>query len=140
MEHLNKRRLVYLVVCVAVLAFLTGCNGPRLDETETIVYRYLQAVSENDMATLQEIVDPDLLEDVISGMYFLVGLSAFVGGATYDYTELALDTTYNNGAYAIVHIKGKLRTRVFGTQMIQPFEDDVPLVRKGGRWYITLPR
>lgn len=134
MRYLNKYKLGCLV-CAIVLLFLAGCNG--LDETETVADKFLRAAVENDLATLQEVVDPDYQEDVISAIYLQMGLSAFVGGAAGEYTELTVETTSNDGTYATVHYEGKLKAQVLGTQMISPVEGDIPLVHKNGHWYVT---
>ena len=48
-----------------------------------------------------------------------------------------METIPNDGQRATVRATGKLRTKVLGTQMVTPFDTQVPLVNKGGQWYVT---
>ena len=48
-----------------------------------------------------------------------------------------VETIPNDGQRATVRATGKLRTKVLGTQIVTPFDTQVPLVNKGGQWYVT---
>jgi hypothetical protein len=134
MNRLHKHWLI-LVGLVLLILSLAACGGK--DEPARVTEKFLRAAAENDLAALQETVDPDLAEDVMMMMFFQIGLQALVGGGSSEYTELDVETIYNDGQRATVRAAGKVRTQVLGTQMVTPFDAEVPLVNKGGQWYVT---
>jgi len=48
----------------------------------------MRAMISNDLATLQETVDPDVADEVMGMMYFQVGSQALVGGGSGEFVEL----------------------------------------------------
>ena len=137
MHPMNKFFLKVIHYLLLVL-IISGCSI-ALDEPSRVVDKYLRASVVNDLATLQEVIDPDYQEQVMQAIFFQIGLSAFVGGAQGEYTELKLQTISNDGQSAIVRAVGKLKMVTFGTPMTVPVDVQIPLVRKNGTWYVTIP-
>ena len=73
----------------------------------------------------------------MQAIFLQMGLSAFVGGAQSEYTELKTTTTSNDGQRATIHASGKMKVTTLGTQMSIPVDIQVPLVNKQGQWYLT---
>jgi len=134
MSHLHKRLLVLFVL--AILASpLMACGRP--DEPARVTEKFLHAAASNDLAALQKTVDPDVADEVMGMIFLQIGLQALVGGGSSEFVELKVQTVHNAGQRATVRATGKIRTRALGTQMVTPFDTEVPLVNKGGRWYVT---
>ncbi len=135
MNRAHKHRLILFVLILMVLA-MAACG--RRDEAATVAEKFLRAAVANDLADLQETVDPDYQDQVMMSIFLQMGLSAFVGGAQGEYTELKVTTITNDGQRATVHATGKLKVVMLGTQMIVPVDVQIPLVKKQGRWYVTV--
>lgn len=135
MSRLHKLLLILLTLALPAVS-LTACSAAK-DEPARVAEKFLRAAAENDLATLEETVDPDLAEDVMNMMFLQIGLQALVGGGSSEFVELNVETISNNGQRATVQAKGKVRTKALGTQMTTPFDTQVPLVNKGGQWYVT---
>jgi hypothetical protein len=114
-----------------------GCSSQVDDEPARVAEKFLRAAVSNDLADLQETVDPDYQDEVLSSVFLQIGLSALVGGAQGEYTELRMTTVANDGQRATVRVKGKLKVATLGTQMILPVDGEIHLVKKDGRWYVT---
>lgn len=72
------------------------------------------------------------------GMMLLqVGLQALVGGGSSEFVDLTVEIVRNDGQRATVRAVGKLRTTALSVQMVNPFEEEIPLVRKGRQWYVS---
>ena len=134
MNRLCKPELI-LFVLVFIAMTLTACGGK--DEPARVTEKFLRAAASNDLDALQETVDPDLAEDVMMMMFFQIGLQALVGGGSSEFVELKVETIRNDGQRATVRATGKVRTKALGTQMTTPFDTEVPLIKKGGQWYVT---
>jgi len=140
MKGVNRKGSPHLLLTTLLLLFLcpvASCGGGGLDETEAVVDKFLRATAANDLADLQETMDPDCQEDALMALLLQAGLSSLIGGAEGEYTELNLQTTSNNGQRATVHAKGKLKAKALGTQLTAPFETDIFLIKKGSRWYVA---
>lgn len=135
MNRLHKHWLILFVVVLLALP-MVACG--RQDEPARVAEKFLRAAIANDLADLQETVDPDYQDQVMTSIFLQMGLSAFVGGAQVEYTELKVTTIANDGQRATVHATGKLKVITMGTQMIIPEDVQVPLVKKQGRWYVTI--
>lgn len=127
----------WLILLSAILLVLPMAACGRQDEPARVTEKFLRAAVANDLADLQETVDPDYQEQVIMSIFLQMGLSTFVGGAQGEYTELKVKTISNDGQRATVRATGKLKAVTLGTQMTVPVDVEVPLVRKEGRWYVT---
>lgn len=127
----------WLILFLAILLALSMATCSRQDEPAKVAEKFLRAAVANDLADLQETVDPDYQEQVIMSIFLQMGLSAFVGGAQGEYTELKVKTIANDGRRAKVRATGKLKAVTLGTQMTVPVDVEIPLVRKEGRWYVT---
>ena len=57
---------------------MAACGGK--DQPARVVEKFLEAIAENDLAALQETVDPDVADEVMAMMYFQIGLQGLVGG------------------------------------------------------------
>ena len=135
MNRAHKHRLILFVLILMVLA-MAACG--RRDEPATVAGKFLRAAIANDLADLQETVYPDYQDQVMMSIFLQMGLSAFVGGAQGEYTELRVTTITDDGQRATVHATGKLKVVMLGTQMIVPVDVQIPLVKKQGRWYVTV--
>ena len=133
----NKRKWLSILILFGVLLTLTPSCGPGQDATEKVAEQFMQAIIANDMATLQEVVDPDCQEEVLSAIFVQMGFMGMIGGGQAEYTELQVQTTDKDRQRATVHVSGKLKVQALGTQMIAPVEEDLPLVKKDGQWYIA---
>ena len=134
MNRLHKYWLILLVLVLLVLP-LAACG--RQDEPASVAEKFLRAAVANDLADLQETVDPDYQDQVMMSIFLQMGLSAFVGGAQGEYSELKVTTIANDGQRATVRATGKLKVTTLGTQMSVPVDLELPLVKKQGRWYVT---
>ncbi len=134
MNRLCKRWLI-LVAFVILVSPIAACS--RQDEPARVAEKFLRAAASNDLAALQETVDPDVADEVLGAILLQVGLQALVGGSSSEFVELKVRTIRNDGYEAAVRASGKVRTKALGTQLVTPFDVEVPLVRKGGQWYVT---
>jgi hypothetical protein len=125
-----------LLVLLLLTGFTTSCALFQ-DEPAQVAEKFLRAAVANDLAGLQETVDPDQRDQVMQAILLQMGLSAFVGGAQSEYTELKVTTTSNDGQRALTHATGKLKTVTLGTPVTIPVDIQIPLVKKQGRWYVT---
>lgn len=134
---MNRLHKPWLILFVLVLLLLPMAACGSQDEPARVAEKFLRAAASNDLATLQETVDPDLAEDVMGMMFFQIGLQALIGGGSSEFVELDVETIRNDGQRATVRATGKIRTKALGTQMVTPFDTEVPLVNKGKQWYVT---
>ena len=118
-----------------LVLLLMACTNQ--DEPAEVAATFLRATVANDLAGLQATVDPGFQEEVMSTIFLQMGLSAFVGGAQGEYTELKVMTVHNDGRRATVHATGRLKVTTLGTQMTVPVDMQIPLLSKEGHWYVT---
>lgn len=132
-------RLVHILPsrCLVVLFVLLLMACGRQDEPAKVAAEFLRAAVANDFAALHETVDPSYQEQVMTSIFLQMGLSAFVGGAHGEYTELSVETVHNDGQRATVRATGKLKVNALGTEMTVPIDVQIPLFNKGGQWYVT---
>ncbi len=134
MKRFHKSRLVLLLLVLLVLS-MGACGGK--DEPARVTEKFLRAAATNDLAALEETVDPNVADEVIGMVFFQIGLQALVGGGSSEFVELKVETVLSDGERATVRATGKIRTKALGTQMVTPFDTEVPLIKKGGQWYVT---
>lgn len=116
---------------------LTNSLLGRQDEAEQVTETFLHAIIVNDIADLQETIDPEYYDQVMSTIFLQMSINALVGGVTGEYTELTVNTVSNNRQRAVVHATGKLKISSMGTVMTVPVDIQIPLVRKENKWLVT---
>jgi len=131
---------VHLGVFLIVLTlYSSGCFASR--QTEVIAEKFLIAVVQNDLATLQEVIEPQYHADLFKGVFYLTSITSLVshhfGDINIDYTELRVQTISNDRKNAVVHFEVKLLMKVLGSQIIIPSSGHVYLTRIDGKWYVT---
>ena len=122
-----------LIVALACL-LLAGCSQ---DAPAKTAEQFIVAMAANDMATLEEIVDPAVVDDVLMGVIFQAGLQAFVGGGSVEVVDLETKTISKNGNHATVSVQGDFKTNALGTSLITPVDMQMELVKIDGSWYVT---
>ena len=94
------QKLMWLTLVLLTLP-LAACGGGK-DEPARMAEKSLRAAAENDLATLQETVNPDVADKVLGAMLFQIGLQALVGGSSSEFVELKVETIPNDGQRATV--------------------------------------
>ena len=98
--------------------------------------RFVTALATNDFATLQEVVDPAMYEQVMTSVMLQMGLTALVGGGS-EIVELAAETVSGDDANAVVAVTGKMKTSALGVSMTTPLNMRLTLAKRGDRWLVT---
>jgi hypothetical protein len=90
-------------------------------------------------------MDPELQDAAMQTLMVHMGLQSAgmltgLGSPGGQLHGLRLQTLENDGKRARVRLISKVRVEALGTYITLPLDVDVPVVRRAGRWYVTMPR
>ncbi|MBU1682775.1 hypothetical protein KJ742_02420 [Patescibacteria group bacterium] len=137
MKIFSIRRIFLLIILVILISSqIISCNHQKTDEIEYVADKFLRATAANDLADILETSDPGC-QNIENSILLQIGLSALVGGSEFEYVELIVQTIDNDDIQATVHVEGKLKGIVMGTQVIIPVDSIIPLKKIDDQWYVT---
>jgi hypothetical protein len=130
----NICKFIFYLNLILILFFVFGCSSAS--QVERVAEKYLVAASENDLATLQELVDPELHRELFDNVMFQAAVMALAGGGSGEYTELDFTTKHIDQTNAIVDYNAKLKVLLMGTQITYSEIGSIRLIKKDGNWYV----
>ncbi len=128
MKYTGNFKIVFIMLLVAIILTIFGCN--IMTETERVAETFLHAIAENDISTLEEVVDPEHHKEIPK-----YRLSSLTEGVSGEFTELILKTTSNNGNRATVAYEGKLQ--ITASESTKTVQGEVYLTKNNGRWCVS---
>ena len=127
------------------LVMVVGCSGSPYRSPEATVEEMYAAISAGDMDRYMDAIHPDNRKrpdpfGLLSAVSVGFGAGGFSLGADLSklfqitVQDLELHTQQENGTYALVTARGKLRMPILMMEM--DFCEQHDLRREGGRWYV----